>query len=184
VRRTESLRGLLQTQAAINSGNSGGPLVDTAGEVIGMSTAAAATTPGNAPTQNIGFAIPVGSIKETPPRSPPGRYGGPGPKAFLGVEVVSVHSREPLLLGAFTRLTAPSWWACSPGAPAALRRIKVGDVIVDFGGHRSRLTSPSRLPTAVGPPGARGCASSSIGSLARVPCWLVLGTKQLRSRRG
>jgi S1-C subfamily serine protease len=47
----------LQTDAAINSGNSGGPLVNAAGQVIGMNTAVA----GDA--QNIGFAIPVDRLK-------------------------------------------------------------------------------------------------------------------------
>jgi serine protease Do len=61
--RTENLSGLLQTDAAINSGNSGGPLVDTAGEVIGMNTAVAESTQGNAPAQNIGFAIAIDTIK-------------------------------------------------------------------------------------------------------------------------
>jgi putative serine protease PepD len=53
----ESLSGLLQTDAAINSGNSGGPLVNAGGQVIGMNTAVA----GDA--QNIGFAIPVDRLK-------------------------------------------------------------------------------------------------------------------------
>ncbi len=61
--RSESLSGLLQTDAAINSGNSGGPLVDTAGQVIGMNTAVAESTQGNAPAQNIGFAIAIDTIK-------------------------------------------------------------------------------------------------------------------------
>jgi len=61
--RTENLSGLLQTDAAINSGNSGGPLVNSAGQVIGMNTAVAETTRGNAPAQNIGFAIAIDTIK-------------------------------------------------------------------------------------------------------------------------
>lgn len=53
----ENLDDLFQTDAAINEGNSGGPLVDMNGQVIGINTAIA----GNA--QNIGFAIPVNDVK-------------------------------------------------------------------------------------------------------------------------
>jgi S1-C subfamily serine protease len=62
-RPAEHLTGLIQTDAPINAGNSGGPLVDAAAEVIGMNTVVAESAPGNAPAQNVGFAIPVDELK-------------------------------------------------------------------------------------------------------------------------
>lgn len=57
-RQAESLRGLIQTDAAINPGNSGGPLVDMEGKAIGINTAMVMGA------QNIGFAIPINYAKK------------------------------------------------------------------------------------------------------------------------
>src|SRR5207249_716858 len=54
---TETLQNLFQTDAAINEGNSGGPLVNMSGEVIGINTAIA----GGA--QNVGFSIPINDVQ-------------------------------------------------------------------------------------------------------------------------
>ena len=55
---SETLQNLFQTDAAINEGNSGGPLVNINGEVVGINTAIAGGT-----AQNIGFSIPINDVK-------------------------------------------------------------------------------------------------------------------------
>jgi len=58
-----ALTGLVQTDAAISSGNSGGPLVNAAGEVVGVNTAVAASS-GSVSASNIGFAISIDTAQD------------------------------------------------------------------------------------------------------------------------
>ncbi len=171
---TESLSGLLQTQAPINPGNSGGPLVNSAGQVIGMNTAAATTTSGDAPTQNIGFAIPIANIRSLISGLRKGGTVGT-PKAFLGVEVVSVTTAERSSWG-LTARSGALVVSVFPGAPAALAGIGTGDVIVMFAGRT--ITTDVSLTVAVraARPGERVTVEIYRGPTL-VTISLVLGSK-------
>ena len=58
----EKLTGLLQTDAPINEGNSGGALVDTSGRVIGINVAIATAGESNSGSIGVGFAIPADTV--------------------------------------------------------------------------------------------------------------------------
>src|SRR6266487_1050519 len=84
---TETLNGVLQTNAQIGSGDSGGPLVNASGQVIGMDTAAASRF---GQSQSVGFAIPINHAVSIAREIAAGRGSSTiqiGRPAFLGVSV-------------------------------------------------------------------------------------------------
>ena len=120
----EHLEKLIQTDAAINHGNSGGPLVDATGAVIGVNTAIASEG------QNIGFALSINQVKTVIDSLRNG--GGDKATAFLGVNSgnlsdVSQAVRDRLNIdgtsGAFVQQVVP-------GTAAERAGLEAGDVIV------------------------------------------------------
>ena len=87
--QTETLQNLIQTDAAINAGNSGGPLIDTAGQVIAMNTAVAGTSSDGTSSQNIGFAIPIVQVESLLPGLQKGGQTGSG-GGYLGVDITTL----------------------------------------------------------------------------------------------
>jgi S1-C subfamily serine protease len=154
--QTENLTGLLQTDAAINPGNSGGPLVNSEAQVIGMNTAVASSSTGNAPTQNIGFAITVNSVKPLLAQLRQGGTGGVGTPtpavtanaAYMGVTVGSVTAALRQQDG-LTPTAGALILSVQAGSPAAAAALQVNDVIVSFNG--TSIQSPEDLTAAIHP---------------------------------
>jgi serine protease Do len=129
---SENLDDLFQTDAAINEGNSGGPLVNMNGQVIGINTA----TAGDA--ENIGFSIPINDAKGLIDQVvKTGKFATP----YLGVRYIpltpDVANEYSLSVnnGAFI---APSSDSSSPsvisGSPAASAGLQTKDIITQVGG--------------------------------------------------
>ena len=120
------LENVIQTDTAINRGNSGGPLVNAAGEVVGINTAVA----GDA--QNIGFSI---AITQARPIIEELRSGSTRSRPFLGVQMFDVTQAvaEELEL----EVTEGALVAeVTEGSGAEVAGIRAGDVIVEIDGEK------------------------------------------------
>lgn len=129
----ETLRNLIQTDAAINPGNSGGPLVNSAGQVIGVNTAVSTTA------QGLGFAIPIDVAK---PIMEQALEGQPLVRPWIGVYYVpidpAVAAAEdlPVDSGALIGTTDGSGEAVFPGSPAEAAGLQAGDIITAVNGEQ------------------------------------------------
>ncbi len=131
----ERLSGLIETNAAIQSGDSGGPLYNSSGKVIGMDTAASTT--GFRTTA--GYAIPIDSalkiaaqIESATTSTGTIHLGYP---AFLGVSVAAANGQGAGVEQALS------------GTPAARAGIRAGDVITAIDG--TKITSPTTLESTL-----------------------------------
>ena len=120
----------IQTDASINPGSSGGPILNLRGEVVGIATAI------NASGQGIGFAVPINMAKEILVQL---REHGRVVRSWMGVSVRELRPaagraarpREVVVTGVLT------------GSPAAASGLRVGDVITGFEGRR--ISTAARL---------------------------------------
>lgn len=142
--RTSSRDGLqdfIQTDAAINSGNSGGPLLDSLGRLVGINTAIVSKSGGS---NGIGFSVPVGlaaQVTDQLIKYGEVRRGSIGVRAGRVSEEVSEKIGIDHWDGAYiTELR--------PGGPAATAGLQLGDVITKYDGKV--VKTPSALRAWVG----------------------------------
>lgn len=142
----ETLEGLIQTDAAINRGNSGGPLLALDGSVVGVNVAMASES------ENIGFALPaslVHAVYESVLRT------GSIVRPYLGVRYEQVTKQlaleDGLSVSYGARIIAGSKGeaAVVPGSPAAVVGLEAGDIILEINGTKldGTLSLATRLRT-------------------------------------
>ena len=137
---SESLHGMIETDAAVRPGDSGGPLLDSGGHVIGMDTAASEGNAAGVSSANQGFAIPIDralSIAGQITRGEQSASVHVGGTAFLGVEAGEASYQGS---GAVVASVVP-------GSPADAAGFAPGDLITSVGGHA--ISSPDDLSAVV-----------------------------------
>ncbi len=140
----------IQTDASINLGNSGGPLIDASGAVIGVS---AAFWAGHAlqPAQGIGFAIPINIAKALLPRL---AESGTARRAYLGVDAQPI---DPPLEAALKLPSARGALIASieKASPAEAAGLEPGDVVVTWDGAEVASSEDFKIDAQLSVPGTR-----------------------------
>jgi serine protease Do len=137
----------LQTDAAINQGNSGGPLFNMKGEVVGINTAIISPQIGS----GIGFAVPINVAKQLMPQLQQGKVS----RGYLGVSVSELTPDFAQGFGIKEGTKGALVQNVVPKAPAAKAGVQPGDVVVAVNGRP--VDSSAALTRAVSavPPGSK-----------------------------
>lgn len=158
----------IQTDAALNPGNSGGPLLNAAGEVVGIADQIA--TGGTEQNAGVGFAVPIDLVTASLSTL---KAGEKVRHAYLGVATSGGSASTPgATLGAVT-----------PGGPADEAGLRAGDIVTRFGDRT--VTNANDLVGAIAEhqPGDRVAVTARRGSQT-VELTVRLGTQPARSRSG
>lgn len=135
---------MIQTDAAINHGNSGGPLFNIRGEVVGINTAIISNSESGG-NLGIGFAVPINTVKEILK----GLQTGKVARGRIGVQVQKAHIDAADLKDLGLSSTNGAVIAqITPGGPGAKAGMKVGDIVTEFNG-KSVIDSTSLVDMVV-----------------------------------
>lgn len=121
---------MIQTDAAINSGNSGGPLVNSLGEVIGVNSVIYTPNQGNI---GLGFAIPINRVKKVVVELK--RSGKIDREWYTGLEIQTVDARVARYFG-LDKAEGVIVSDVKKGSPADRAGFRVGDIIIEANGEK------------------------------------------------
>jgi putative serine protease PepD len=142
---------VIQTDAALNPGNSGGPLLDANGRVIGINSQIATGGGASGGSVGIGFAVPVNTAKTVIPQL---ETAGHVERAYLGIEGASAPDGVRVQ-------------ALQPGSPAVAAGIHEGDVLEKLGGKAVRSMEDVSAILAAHSPGDVVEVEVNSGGIAR-----------------
>ena len=154
----------IQTDASINQGNSGGPLFNLKGEVIGVNTAIIA--PGQSGSIGIGFAIPANAASNVIDQL---IKFGETKRGWLGVRIQEV-TKEIAEVEKLKKPEGALVASVGQNSPADKAGIKAGDIILEFDGKK--INTMKKLPNVV--------ASTEVGKSVELKIWR---NKKLISKR-
>ena len=154
----------IQTDASINQGNSGGPLFNLKGEVIGVNTAIIA--PGQSGSIGIGFAIPANAASNVIDQL---IKFGETKRGWLGVRIQEV-TKEIADVEKLKKPEGALVASVGQNSPADKAGIKAGDIILEFDGKK--INTMKKLPNVV--------ASTEVGKSVELKIWR---NKRLISKR-
>jgi serine peptidase DegS len=139
----------IQTDAAINMGNSGGALVNTRGELVGINTAVVGSSLGGRdPPEGIGFAIPVNMVRGVMAEL---IDHGRVIRGYLGVDALDMPAPFTAELG----IDGPAVQLEHVQGPAAAAGLQAGDVLTHINGQRITSRQQAMNLVASGKPGDR-----------------------------
>ena len=144
---------LIQTNAALNSGNSGGPLINCYGQVIGINTLKMGVFTSQSGTEGLGFAIPSTTVKEIADQLISQGYVSGRPGIGITGEEVSSFYQHMYRLPAGLYITE-----VDPESDAAEKGIEVSDILLSVGDYR--IASTEDLTAAI--------ASYEVGDTVRI----------------
>ncbi|MBI3189810.1 MAG: trypsin-like peptidase domain-containing protein [Ignavibacteriales bacterium] len=125
-----SYRGMIQTDASINSGNSGGPLINSVGEVIGVNSVIFTPNQGSV---GVGFAVPSNRVKRVLDELK--KSGKVDRDYWTGLDVQTIDSRVARYFG-LDRAEGVIVSDVKRNSPASRAGFKVGDIIVEINNER------------------------------------------------
>jgi serine protease DegS len=138
----------IQTDAAINAGNSGGALVNTRGELVGINTAVISTAPDQPMTEGLGFAIPVNMVRGVMQQL---LAHGRVIRGYLGVDTQDLPAAQARAFG----VDGSAVQITGVTGPAAEAGLRPGDVLTHINDERTYSAQQAMNLVASSQPGQR-----------------------------